>query len=114
MLDTTHQSQIWIVVGHTGEYESKKTWLVAAYASRDTAELHTRRANEALRELGLLRSRKGESVEVDYWDRQEVGKTFAWDSNIRVDYTGTMYTYEWIWQFLHPDLYLDFMQDFRT
>jgi len=45
--------KVWLVVGETGEGDSRREWNVAAYHSENDAILHCDLANKKAKELGI-------------------------------------------------------------
>jgi len=58
----------YLVVGHAGEYPEDWQWTVAAYTTREQAEEHCRKANEAV--VGWRRkSALKQIIDPEAWDR---------------------------------------------
>jgi hypothetical protein len=70
---------IFILMGETGEYSDHTTWFVAAYTTREMAELHQKQLMDIVKD-------------VHFEDRNEIiNKAKELDPICHIDYTGVSY-----------------------
>lgn len=74
---------IYIVYGRTGQYSDRTEWNVCAYLTENLAKRHA--------ELAQTEADHIEAHRPDRYDSE--GMTNKWDSQMRMDYTGTSYNY---------------------
>ncbi len=82
-------TQIYVVIGETGERSDRMTWLVEAYEYENAAKEHVLRATEKAKEWEVLRENTEDSYGnwPDNWN--------PWDTVAGyMDYTGISYHYE--------------------
>jgi hypothetical protein len=79
--------KIEIVIGHTGEYDGRSSWLVCAYEEEGMADKHIERATNWLKKHNLLFDKEGRVI--------HLGKASTlknpFDPKMQVEYTGVYY-----------------------
>ncbi|MEK9735734.1 MAG: hypothetical protein VW239_00260 [Candidatus Nanopelagicales bacterium] len=76
--------RFYVVRGQTGEYSDHDEWTVCAYTDEAMAQHHVEQATAAAKVLMQAEDRYMYSDQL----------ATPWDPFIRLDYTGTHYTYE--------------------
>ena len=89
--------RVYIVVGHTGEYEDRCEWNAFAFTSLEKAESKMKQGNELLNkmrdEINLERGCAGFLPNM-YTDKIEEHMRDNFDKACSIDYTGSYYTVE--------------------
>ena len=79
-------SDIYVVMGRTGEYSDRSEWGVVAFKNEEAAKQHVEKATHRAKEL--------EATKPSQWeDLQAHLKKNEFDPNMELDYTGTSYYY---------------------
>lgn len=81
-------SKIYIVMGHTGEFEDYTKWSVIAYTDEKLAERHAGLAEQRAKQIRLLCQANNL-----HYGTQNVEKN-QFDPKMLMDYGGTNYTVE--------------------
>lgn len=82
---------IYLIYGETGEYGDHTEWDYGYTTSEQKAQEMTQFLNSKLLELGL----QGKYI-ADLWEKQRENRQLfedTYDSNFRLDYTGSYYRY---------------------
>jgi len=83
--------QVYMVMGMTGEYDSRSSWMVKAYVMKDFAEHHAKRAQERADEIIMkaLNGKKSErpwDADFDLWDDVMDNEENAFDPKFHCDF----------------------------
>lgn len=78
--------KIYIVEGHTGEYEDAHNWIVRAFVDESKAEAFLNTLLEKTKELGIARWPTSKLVDAAY------EQMIALDPTYHCDYTGVDYS----------------------
>ena len=85
--------RVYIVVGHTGEYEDRYEWNAFAFTSLEKAESKMKEGNDLLAELlGKCERTSYRSYMSDEIDKALEYMQNNFDKRCSVDYTGSYYT----------------------
>lgn len=89
------KTQVWIVMGSTGEYSDRTDWNVDAWTTEEAAINRVANLDRLMLELGLSRLNHS-----DYISREAESKKMKehpdGDPNFQRDYTGTSYSYSMV------------------
>ncbi len=91
---STFPKTIYLVKGECGDYSDWETWIVATYADKESAELHSNNANARNKEIG------GE-------DRDVRGRYINQYDHLHPHNLESMYSVVEVKLFTHPDEYLE-------
>ena len=89
---------IYVIMGNTGEYSDHTTWFVAAYTTKEMAELHVQRLEEIMKNTDHLSIIK---------KNRKIKKAIELDPMCKIDYTGTWYKVKEVKLYSHLDEFLE-------
>lgn len=87
--------RVYIVVGHTGEYEDKYEWNAFAFTSLEKAESKKKEGNDLLNKMrDESEVKSGAYYHLPHDDREKMEEYMQnnFDKRCSVDYTGSYYT----------------------
>ena len=79
-------TNVYVVVGSSGEYSDRTEWGVVAFISEDAAKDHVEKATKRAKELEATRP-------TDWTKQADHFKSNEFDPDMKTDYTGTSYYY---------------------
>jgi hypothetical protein len=79
-------SDVYVVMGQTGEYSDRTEWVVVAYSNEADAQKHVENATRRAKELEVTKPRNWEALEAHLASNE-------FDPAMQLDYTGTRYYY---------------------
>ena len=82
--------KIYAVIGHTGQYEDNREWIVCAYPNQDSAEGHAQRAKRRADEIFVETGGRFSGYRVAHFG----GPVNEFDSEMQMDSSGTSYIVE--------------------